>query len=172
MIYHQLDSNIDVDLLEGLHAQRAGDLIQWHREDYTLEFRTQYVELASVPEGEAEKNRASILKDADSKWIGESTVDGVTTFYGLDELESLEREPFAEEVTALVETFVEALVTMPEELQTPEHRALVGDFTVALADFLDAYRALGPDDVARYIAKIGITEEKARKDLELILEVY
>ncbi len=172
MIYHNLSSDLALEELEPLHAQRVGELIQWHREDYTLVYRAVYSELLVVPEARADAHRQELLEESSHALVGESTVDGETTWYGFDRIEKLERSDFADEATELVELFVNAIVTMPDGLNSEEHRSLVRDFRTHMESFLEAYVALGEDDLASYISRVGIPREKARRDLRFILELY
>lgn len=172
MIYHNLGSNVDLEVLEGLHAQRVDTRIQWHREDYTLVYRASFVELAVVSNDRAEAERERVLESADHAFVGESTGDTETTWFGFDELEAVGRGPFAQDAADLVEIFVNAIVTMPDDLNSEDHRGLVTEFKSELEAFLEDYAALELDDIARYISKIGIPEEKATRDLALILELY
>lgn len=186
MIYHYREVVEGFEELEALHAHASvtGSIIQWHRDDFTVVAEAPFEIVGKQRKGtprlkigdgryevdDLEGARRLVLEAAQYAVVGESDQKHFTVWYGFGDVVRLERtQTFAEEATELVESFVEAMVPLAEATGTPEHVALVMSFFERYADFLEGYKSLTRSDVARYISKIGISEVRAERDLEVML---
>ncbi len=188
MIYHYREPSEAFEALEEFNVHEVAEhgVLQWHKDDYTLvaeasyEVAGTYDKAKRVFEGERRLENADVddarmmaMGATDKPVIGESDQDGIVRFFAMWDARDANRPgSFPDEATELVEAFVNCVITIEESRGTPEHEALVVGFLGALDGFLSAYKGLTNDDIARYIAAVGVSKEKAERDLAFIRSLY
>lgn len=169
----QLKSTPEFVWLKPLHIDRvSNNCVQWHGDDYTLKARAEPEILARCDDASSlEEQRSSVLDD-DIDVVWEIQSDGTTIWITFDSVQVFERPDFAQELTHLVDLFHRAMVQLPGHYGSQDHTSTVVEFRECLGEFLDHYRGLDQDDVARFVSKTGPELKKVERDLKLVLDLY
>ena len=188
MLYHYRNPAPEFEALESLNALavEAFGLIQWHQNDYTLVAQASYVILgryvkdsrrlindSPISNLSLSEAREIVLSGAKHDVVGESDQDDIVTFYEMwDAVQVARLRSFPDDAADLVESFVDCMVSLTTKVGSDEHKDQALRFRSALEVFLGAYKGLSEDDVIRYISKIGVSKEQARRDFDIVMELY